>query len=116
MSVKRSAVRPQPKSRLGSTPTAKPTDAAPNTSTLEINVFDGTRQPISAGTSVLYRVIDGNQKRVLAQEEKTSSLTVTGLQFFDNFGDNYTTTRRSFLPTGTSKPGSPRSNFLRRFL
>lgn len=33
-----------------------------DTSTLLVNVHDGTRQLMSAETPILYRVIDGNQK------------------------------------------------------
>jgi hypothetical protein len=55
-----------------------------------INVFDGTRQPFSEGADILYRVIDGNQKQIYAQDQKKSSLYFKGLPFYDNFGDNYT--------------------------
>lgn len=61
-----------------------------STSTLTINVFDGTRQPLATGTNILYRVIDGNHKQQLTEEKEVSSLTVTSLPFYDNFGDNYT--------------------------
>ena len=55
-----------------------------------INVFDGTRQPFPVGTDILFRVIDGNQKQIYAQDQKKSSLYFKGLPFYDNFGDNYT--------------------------
>jgi hypothetical protein len=77
-------------SKRVSTPPGQSAEAALTTSTLEINVFDGTRQLLAPGTSVLCRVIDGNQKQVLVQQKKASSLILTGLHFFDNFGDNYT--------------------------
>ncbi|HTR64608.1 MAG TPA: hypothetical protein VMH85_02465 [Terriglobales bacterium] len=54
-----------------------------------INVFDGTRQPLKAGTSVLYRIIDGNQRQVVSREVRGSSLSAS-VPFFDNFGDRYT--------------------------
>jgi len=60
------------------------------TSPLMINVFDGTRQPFPVSTDILYRVIDGNQKQVYAQDQQKPSLYFKGLPFFDNFGDNYT--------------------------
>jgi hypothetical protein len=39
---------------------------------------------------VLFTVRDGNQREVFRDFRRTSSLTVTGLPFFDNFGDQYT--------------------------
>ena len=62
----------------------------PKTSSLMINVFDGTRQPFPAGTNILYRVIDGNQKPIYTQDQKKSSVYFKDLPFYDNFGDNYT--------------------------
>jgi hypothetical protein len=61
----------------------------PDKSSLQINVYDGTRQPLASGTDVLYRVIDGNQKQLFVQDENFSSLPLK-LPFYDNFGDNYT--------------------------
>ena len=58
-------------------------------SSLHINVYDGTRQPLASGDNILYRIIDGNHKEVFAQFKKASSLTFK-LPFYDNFGDNYT--------------------------
>jgi hypothetical protein len=66
----------------------KPTKS--DKSSLEINVFDGTRQPFSANCSILYRVIDGNQKAIPPVERRAASVLFKGLTFFDNFGDNYT--------------------------
>jgi hypothetical protein len=62
----------------------------PTTSTLLINVFDGTRQPFPDGVDILYRIMDGNQKQLPPIERKNPSLRAEGLTFFDNFGDNYT--------------------------
>jgi len=64
------------------------TGAAPQTSSLQINIFDGTRQRIPAETAVLFTVIDGNQKQVLRQEYPSG--TNFKLPFYDNLGDNYT--------------------------
>ena len=61
-----------------------------NTGTLMVNIFDGTRQPIRAGTQVLVRVIDGNQKQILNQFYTVPHIKVDGLPIYDNFGDNYT--------------------------
>jgi len=63
---------------------------APNTSTLTINIFDGTRAPLSASADILYQVTDGNSKRIFDKEERTASLRLTDLPFYDNWGDNYT--------------------------
>ena len=59
------------------------------TSTVTINVYDGTRQPFAVGKNILYTIIDGNQKQWVRKEVATPSLKATGLPFFDNFGDNY---------------------------
>jgi hypothetical protein len=65
------------------------TDARATTSTLTVNIFDGTRSPLKPGVSVLYRVFDGNQKEVASPEKEASSVKFTDLQFFNNFGDNH---------------------------
>jgi hypothetical protein len=54
-----------------------------------VSVFDGTRQPISAGTQILLRVIDGNQKQILNQFYTVPNILVEGLPIYNNFGDNY---------------------------
>jgi hypothetical protein len=67
----------------------KSTQAA-NTSTLVVNVYDGKRQLMDAGTSILYRIMDGNQKQLPPRTLDKSSIRFTELPFYDNFGDNYT--------------------------
>ncbi len=57
--------------------------------TITINVFDGTREPLPANTDVLYTIRDGNQREAFRNFERTPSLVVNGLPFFNNFGDNY---------------------------
>ncbi|MCA9805536.1 MAG: hypothetical protein KC777_26380 [Cyanobacteria bacterium HKST-UBA02] len=57
---------------------------------IQVEIVDGTRQPLPAGTEVLVRVIDGNQKEILARYVKSSSITVDNLEFHDNFQDLYT--------------------------
>lgn len=64
--------------------------AVPSTASLMVNVFDGTRQPISAAVELLIRVTDGNQNSVSSGFHKGPSVHFTGLPFHDNLGDNYT--------------------------
>src|SRR5208282_544392 len=61
----------------------------PNTGSLMVNVFDGTRQAIAAGLQLLVRVIDGNQKQITADFYTNPSILFQGLPFYNNFGDNY---------------------------
>ena len=60
------------------------------TGSLMVNIFDGTRQPIGAGTQILLRVIDGNQKKILNQFYTAANILVEGLPIYNNLGDNYT--------------------------
>ena len=63
----------------------------PNGSTsgsLTINIFDGTRQPIAAGTQVLLTVIDGNQKQLIRDYFPVPKKF--DVPIYDNYGDNYT--------------------------
>jgi len=60
----------------------------PDESSLTVNVYDGTRQFFPAGTNILYRVFDGNQKQVASPEKPVSSIDFK-VPFFDNFGDDY---------------------------
>lgn len=55
--------------------------------TIQINVFDGRRLPVSPDVEVLYTVRDGNQKMILREFRRGASLAVTGLPFYNNFGD-----------------------------
>ncbi len=57
---------------------------------LTVNLFSGDRKPFPTTTEVLLTVIDGNQKQVHRDGHKASSVTLGGLPFYDNFGDNYT--------------------------
>jgi hypothetical protein len=61
---------------------------APETSSLQANIFDGTRQPIAADAKVLFTITNGDQKQLLRQEEP--SATTFEVPFYDNLGDNYT--------------------------
>ncbi len=62
----------------------------PDSCSLTINLFDGSRQPLPAEADPLITVHDGNQKQVLRQNFKAASVCLKDLPFFDNFGDNYT--------------------------
>src|SRR5262249_24696159 len=55
---------------------------------LAVAVFDGARQPMPAATEILYTVRDGNQKTVF-RDFRRLPLVLTGLPFYDNFGDLY---------------------------
>jgi hypothetical protein len=58
------------------------------TSRLTVNVFDGTRRRFRDSKSVLYTILDGNQKQ-LFRDEKDSAVVDFSLPFYNNFGDNY---------------------------
>ncbi len=58
-------------------------------SSVSVNVYDGTRQLFGAGTDVLYRVIDGNQKQLYVQDVRASSISLN-VPFHDNHGDDHT--------------------------
>src|SRR5260221_5801308 len=67
--------------------------ATPTTATggrAMVNVFDGTRTLYSDNAKPLITVRDGNQKQVSRDFHDKSSILFTGLQLFDNFGDDYT--------------------------
>ena len=59
------------------------------TSVLNLRLFDGAGQLFPAGTQVLVTIIDGNQKQIVRQYFNAGQITVTGLPFYDNYGDNY---------------------------
>ncbi len=60
-----------------------------NTCSLQIRVFDGTRDPFPADEDVLYRVIDANQNQVVEVERNSPTLKCE-FDFHDNFMDSYT--------------------------
>jgi hypothetical protein len=62
---------------------------APDKCSLQIRVFDGTRNPFPNKEDVLYRVIDANQKQIVREERRVSVLNCV-FDFHDNFMDNYT--------------------------
>jgi hypothetical protein len=61
----------------------------PNKCSLQIRVFDGTRNPFPDGKDVLYRVIDANQKQIV-QVERPISVLNCQFDFHENFMDSYT--------------------------
>ena len=62
--------------------------AKPDTGHVVVNFFDGTRQPIKAGTQVLLTVRDGAQNQLFRNYVKTSAVDLE-LPFHNNFSDNY---------------------------
>lgn len=59
---------------------------------LNVNLFSGARAPLPPGTEVLLTVRDGNQQNVALPANgffTSSSISIAGLPFFDNAGDNY---------------------------
>jgi hypothetical protein len=84
-----------------------------DTSTLKLNVFDGSRQPISADQKLLFTITDGNAKQLV--RDFYPSGTTFDVPFYDNFGDNYTVVafldgydQAGFTPVKCS-PQSPQS-------
>jgi hypothetical protein len=61
----------------------------PATSTLTVNIVDGTRNLLHQGARILFRIFDGNQNAITTKELSNPSVRFTDLPFFDNFGDNY---------------------------
>jgi hypothetical protein len=57
-------------------------------STLKINVFDGSRQPIAADQKILFTITDGNARQLVRDSYRSG--TIFDVPFYDNFGDNYT--------------------------
>src|SRR5262249_44367630 len=54
-----------------------------------INLYDGTRQLVPAGTRVLLTVTDGNKRTVFRDFVQGPTVTMN-VPFFDNLGDQYT--------------------------
>jgi hypothetical protein len=62
------------------------------TCTLNVNLFSGARTPLAPGTQTLLTIRDGNQRNVSLPHNgfmDQPSISVTGLPFQDNSGDNY---------------------------
>jgi hypothetical protein len=58
-------------------------------STLQLNLFDGARQPFGEPVDVLVTIIDGNNQQHFHDFVRGSRFTFNDLPFFDNLFDNY---------------------------
>ncbi|SRR5581483_779700 len=67
---------------------ASPISAAQSSGRLMVNIFDGTRRLMPAGTSVLITVRDGNQN-VISRDFHTQPSVMFSVPIFNNFGDQY---------------------------
>jgi hypothetical protein len=86
------------------------------TCTLNVNLFSGARTPLPAEAKALLTVRNGNQQTVSLPDNgyvNGADISVTGLPFFDNFGDNYAVVASAdgYLQAGfypvTLNPASP---------
>jgi hypothetical protein len=66
------------------------TATAGSTASMMINLVDGTRNDIKAGTEVLVTVVDGWQTVHVRKDTTAAHVSVPGLPIFNNSGDNYT--------------------------
>src|SRR5580704_10151721 len=62
----------------------------PNTSSLRLRIFDGSRQLFSTPASFLVRIVDGNQTQQVWHDYPDPDITFNGLPFYNNLFDNYT--------------------------
>jgi hypothetical protein len=63
-------------------------DATSPGSSLQVRIFDGSRQLVPPDGRILFTITDDNEHRLLRDEH--SADTTFRLPFYDNFGDNYT--------------------------
>jgi hypothetical protein len=75
------------------------------TCTLNVNLFSGARTPLATDGQPMLTVRDGNQQVVSLPNNgflNNPSVSLTGLPFFDNFGDNYAVvaTARGYQDSG----------------
>jgi len=61
---------------------------APQTSPLQVNIYDGTRQAIAGDVPILYTITDGGNNQLLRNSRPPG--TVFDVPFYDNLFDNYT--------------------------
>ncbi|MBI4873316.1 MAG: hypothetical protein HY822_01645 [Acidobacteria bacterium] len=64
-------------------------NAERNTASVQVNVYDGTRELLAKKMPVLYTIFDGFKKQILRDFKKSPSVTFR-VPFYDNLGDNYT--------------------------
>ena len=81
---------------------------AEESSSLRVNVFDGSRQPISNDAELLITITDGSNKQLVRDHYPTGQ-TFT-LPFYNNLFDNYTVvvyadgyTQAGFTPVKCSR-------------
>lgn len=60
----------------------------PDRSNILLDLFDGTRRPVSPGFKTYVTVVDGHQE-VFSRDYQTASAIRFIVPFYDNFGDNY---------------------------
>ncbi len=82
-------MRPQKKSGKPKVPKAKSTDDQKARTVIELNLFDGARNPLKAGTEILVRIRNISQKEVVNNFYEVSNIRFE-FPFQDNFDDNYT--------------------------
>jgi len=63
-------------------------DYTPPESSLQVRIFDGSRQPVSSDVKILFTITDGNEHQLLRDEHSPD--TTFQLPYYDNFGDDYT--------------------------
>jgi hypothetical protein len=59
-------------------------------STLNLSVYDGTRNSLPTNSDLLITITDGNGRQVIRETFDVSNIEFKDLPFYDNFGDNYT--------------------------
>ncbi len=62
----------------------------PDTSTLRLRIFDGSRQLFSKPADFLVKIVDGNQTQQVWRDYTQNDITFNGLPFYNNLFDNYT--------------------------
>jgi hypothetical protein len=86
------------------------------TCTLNVNLFSGARTPLPPAAKAVLTVRDGNQQTVSLPNNgfvDGSAVSIGGLPFFNNFGDNYAVVASAdgYLQAGfypiTANPASP---------
>ena len=63
---------------------------APDTGAIQVNIVDGSRQPLAADRDSLLRVLDGRHQQIIAPWVTGPSVHVTDLPYHDNPDDDYT--------------------------
>src|SRR3954468_4310678 len=61
----------------------------PDTASIKLNVYDGTRRLVSPDLDILITIRDGNLKQLFRDYHKGPTVNFD-VPFYNNFGDNYT--------------------------